>query len=83
MKNISSFLNGGHKGGNSKPIYPSGKSFGSPSTGGLNKKISAKQIPVKDNGKVPGVSNPPAKSEQVLDADKHAKSLKTLEVHYK
>lgn len=80
------FLTGGYKGPNSGAICPGGKGFGSPSTGGLNKKISAKQVPSKNIGLTAGKSGAkliPAKSEQKRDQDISAKGLQTLQVHYK
>ena len=75
-KNIGGFLSGGYKGSNAKPIYPGGKGIGKPSTGGLNKKISAKQVPLKDTGKVAGGPNYPAKSEHARNTDIYSKAIR-------
>ena len=84
-KSAGAFLKGGYKGSNSKAIYPKGKSFGSPSTGALDKKISAKQSGTK-TGFIAGKGGNkfiPAKSEAARDADIHAASKHMLDVHYK
>lgn len=80
------FLSGGYKGANSKAIYPSGKSMGKLSAGGLSKKVSGKQAPAKITGKTAGKSGPkfmPAKSQQSLDKGMSAPSLLTMNVTYK
>ena len=82
-KNASAFLNGGYKGPNSDAHYPSGKGIKVPTVSGLNKKVPAEQLSIKTIGKVAGAPNPTAKSEKKLDNDLSAKSLKTLDVHYR
>lgn len=77
-KGVSSFLNGGYRGGNFGPIYPSGSvnTKGGPSA--PPKKISPNAIPKENIGKVAGKSGGfvvPTKTEQKLDSPQLVKAL--------